>query len=184
LWPPGEALLRKRDFAAVACSVERARAAGDAAAQDPTQEEPMVIRQIQAPPSHEALRDHMRERAESVQNRIADTITTFAGSMVFVYLHVALFAVWMLVFEASPWPTLTLAVSLEAIFLSTFVMISQNRADARRQVFADEQWRFVQEEEQQNEQLIAMSQEILDLTKEIRATAARLGDGGTAPNGG
>ena len=47
--------------------------------------------------------------------------------MNFVYLHVALFALWMLVVEKSPWPTLTLIVSLEAIFLSTFVMIGQNR---------------------------------------------------------
>jgi uncharacterized membrane protein len=47
--------------------------------------------------------------------------------MLFVYLHAALFATWMLVFEKSPWPTLTLMVSLEAIVLSTFVMIGQNR---------------------------------------------------------
>ena len=45
-------------------------------------------------------------------------------------------------------------VSLEAIFLSTFVMISQNRADAKRQVLADQQWRTVQEEDQQNKQLL------------------------------
>jgi uncharacterized membrane protein len=47
--------------------------------------------------------------------------------MNFVYIHAFLFALWMLVFEKSPWPTLTLIVSLEAIFLSTFVMIGQNR---------------------------------------------------------
>jgi len=60
-------------------------------------------------------------------------------------------------------------VSLEAIFLSTFVMISQNRADAKRQVIADEQWRTVQEESKQNVQLIDLSNQILTLTKEIRA---------------
>lgn len=59
--------------------------------------------------------------------RLADAITSFAGNMRFIYLHVAWFAVWMLVVEKSPWPTLTLIVSLEAIFLSTFVMIGQNR---------------------------------------------------------
>ena len=45
-------------------------------------------------------------------------------------------------------------VSLEAIFLSTFVMISQNRADAKRQVLADHQWEIVQTEEKQNEDLL------------------------------
>jgi uncharacterized membrane protein len=127
----------------------------------------------------------MRERGGSVQNRVADTITAFAGSMVFVYLHIAAFVVWMLVFEDNPWPTLTLAVSLEAIFLSTFVMISQNRADARRQVLADHQWEFIQEEERQNEQLLDMSRQILDLITAIHAMAAgpRPEDGSGAPRG-
>jgi uncharacterized membrane protein len=64
-----------------------------------------------------------------IQERIADAITRFAGSMWFVYLHMALFAAWLLLFEDAPWQVLTMVVSLEAIFLSTFVMISQNRAD-------------------------------------------------------
>ncbi len=62
-------------------------------------------------------------------------------------------------------------VSLEAIFLSTFVMISQNRADAKRQVLADQQWRTVQEEDQQNRQLLQISEQILDLTKAVHAYA-------------
>src|SRR5476651_2321542 len=66
-------------------------------------------------------------RAASVQLRIADAITTFVGSMRFVYAHIVLFAVSMIFFEKFPWPSLTLVVSLEAIFLSTFVMIAQNR---------------------------------------------------------
>ncbi len=57
--------------------------------------------------------------------------------MTFVYLHAVLFAIWMLVLERSPWPTLTLIVSLEAIFLSTFVMIGQNRQAAYQQAKAD-----------------------------------------------
>ena len=77
------------------------------------------------------------ERAGSVQLKIADAITTFAGSMPFVYIHAAAFGVWMLVFEKSPWPTLTLIVSLEAIFLSTFVLIGQNRQSAFQQAKAD-----------------------------------------------
>jgi len=62
-------------------------------------------------------------------------------------------------------------VSLEAIFLSTFVMISQNRADERRQVFADNQWEFVQAEERQNEELLTLSNQILELTKAIHERA-------------
>ena len=57
--------------------------------------------------------------------RIADWITGFAGSINFVYLHIAFFTIWMLRIESKPWPTLTLIVSPEAIFLSTFVMIGQ-----------------------------------------------------------
>jgi uncharacterized membrane protein len=77
------------------------------------------------------------QRAENVQLKIADQITTFAGSMPFVYIHAAVFVVWMLVVERSPWPTLTLIVSLEAIFLSTFVLIGQNRQAAFQQAKAD-----------------------------------------------
>jgi uncharacterized membrane protein len=62
---------------------------------------------------------------------------------------------------------LTMIVFLEAIFLSTFVLISQNRADEKRQVLADHQWQTVQEEEQQNEQLLQLSNQILELTKGI-----------------
>src|SRR5256885_6178143 len=72
---------------------------------------------------HPVVIKHQENRAASVQLRIADAITKFAGSMRFVYLHAIGFALWMIFIEASPWPTLTLVVSLEAIFLSTFVMI-------------------------------------------------------------
>ena len=118
------------------------------------------------------LLQHANERAKSRQNRIADGITGFAGSMSFVYIHVALFAIWMLLLERSPWPTLTLAVSLEAIFLSTFVMISQNRADEKRQALADQQWQTVRDEEQQNETLLDLSRQILELATTINATTA------------
>ena len=116
---------------------------------------------------HPALVDHARQRAENLQNRIADRITRYAGSMHFVYLHIALFALWMVLIEESPWPTLTLIVSLEAIFLSTFVMISQNRADEKRQVMASQEWQSVQLEETQNEQLLDLSKQILELTDAI-----------------
>jgi uncharacterized membrane protein len=70
--------------------------------------------------------------------------------MRFVYLHVIWFAAWI-GFGVEPYPfgLLTMILSLEAIFLSTFVMISQNRADEKRQVLADHQWQMVQEEDQQ-----------------------------------
>ena len=83
-------------------------------------------------------------RAGNLQLKVADAITSFAGSMKFVYLHVVVFACWMLFVEQSPWPTLTLVVSLEAIFLSTFVMIGQNRAAAFQQQKADHD--FVEQE--------------------------------------
>src|SRR4051812_2755617 len=100
--------------------------------------------------------------------------------MQFVYLHVIWFAAWIILrVEHYPYGLLTMVVSLEAIFLSTFVMISQNRADERRQVLADHEWEFVQMEEKQNEQLLALSNQILDLTKAIHAMTA----GTTAPPG-
>ena len=90
--------------------------------------------------------------------------------MAFVYLHVVWFGAWIgFGVEKYPFGLLTMIVSLEAIFLSTFVMISQNRADAKRQVLADEQWKTVQEEDQQNQQLLDLSKQILDLTKEVHA---------------
>src|SRR6476659_9365317 len=86
-----------------------------------------------------ALLEHAQKRAESVQNRIADKITAFAGSMWFVYIHIIWFSCWIgFGVEKYPYGLLTMIVSLEAIFLSTFVMISQNRADAKRQVIADQ----------------------------------------------
>ncbi|MGW0884152.1 DUF1003 domain-containing protein [Streptomyces sp. NPDC002671] len=80
---------------------------------------------------------HEAERFNHLQLRIADMITTYAGSMMFVYVHAALFAVWMLFIESDPWPKLTLVVSLEAIFLSTFIMIGQNRQAAFQRAKAD-----------------------------------------------
>src|SRR5690242_10130399 len=119
-----------------------------------------------------ALVRHAEERAASAQNRIADQITAFAGSMRFVYLHIAWFGLWIgLGAEKYPYGLLTMIVSLEAIFLSTFVMISQNRADAKRQVVANLQWRTVQEEDRQNEQLLQLSKQILELTQEIHSFA-------------
>jgi uncharacterized membrane protein len=81
-----------------------------------------ILREAHAP----AVIREAERRAGSVQLRVADAITSFAGSMKFVYVHVVIFAAWMLWFEASPWPTLTLVVSLEAIFLSQEKELDQN----------------------------------------------------------
>ena len=137
-------------------------------------------------PINPALVEHAAERGNDIQNRAADQITRFAGSMTFVYLHVIWFGAWIAFrVERYPYGLLTMIVSLEAIFLSTFVMISQNRADAKRQVIADQQWHTVQEEDQQNRQLLELSEQILDLTKAVHAYArAREASEGSAGTSG
>jgi uncharacterized membrane protein len=87
--------------------------------------------------SHPIVLAERARRAADVQLRIADAVTGFAGSMPFVYVHAVGFALWMVFVESDPWPKLTLVVSLEAIFLSTFVMIGQNRQAAFQQAKAD-----------------------------------------------
>jgi len=76
------------------------------------------------------------ERQRGLQGRVADLITDFSGSLAFVYVHVVWFAGWILAntgwfgfppFDPFPYGLLTMVVSLEAIFLSAFVLISQNR---------------------------------------------------------
>jgi uncharacterized membrane protein len=115
-------------------------------------------------PHHPAVVAHRAQRAADVQLRIADAITAYAGSMRFVYVHVVVFAAWMLFLEASPWPTLTLAVSLEAIFLSTFVMIGQNRQASFQQAKADHDFNEEELELKTNTQL---TREIHALTTEL-----------------
>jgi uncharacterized membrane protein len=130
-----------------------------------------------APPVNPALVKHAQKRADDAQARVADAITRFAGSMTFVYLHVIWFASWIgFGVEDYPYGLLTMIVSLEAIFLSTFVMISQNRADAKRQVVADQQWQTVQEEDKQNVQLLDLSNQILELTKAVHDYASARSD--------
>jgi uncharacterized membrane protein len=115
-------------------------------------------------PHHPVVLEEQARRASDIQLRIADWITTFAGSMNFVYLHVVLFTVWMLFFESRPWPTLTLVVSLEAIFLSTFVMIGQNRQAAFQQAKADHDFNEQELELKTNTEL---TREIHRLTTEL-----------------
>jgi uncharacterized membrane protein len=127
------------------------------------------------------LIEHARQRRESIENRVADRITAFSGSMRFVYLHVIWFASWIgFGVEAYPFGLLTMIVSLEAIFLSTFVMISQNRADAKREVLANQQWATVQDEDKQNEELLQLSHQILALTQAVHASMTARSNGPSA----
>jgi uncharacterized membrane protein len=123
---------------------------------------------------HPVVTAQRAHRGADLQLRVADAITKFAGSMPFVYLHAVLFAVWMLVFEKSPWPTLTLVVSLEAIFLSTFVMIGQNRAAAFQQAKADHDFREQELELKDNTEITRM---IHVLTQELHDRLLRSGHG-------
>ena len=131
-------------------------------------------------PMHPALEAHRRKRGESLQNRIADAITKFAGSLTFVYVHIAWFSLWIgLRVEKFPYGLLTMIVSLEAIFLSTFLLISQNRQDEARSYVANLEWQLVQDQQkenqleiQQNEQLLQLTNKILELTTAIRDLAA------------
>ena len=135
-------------------------------------------------PLSPALVKHEEERAASLQSRIADVITGFAGSMSFVYVHIIWFAFWIaLPVEKYPFGLLTMIVSLEAIFLSTFVMISQNRADARRQVFADSQYQMIQAEQKQNVELIEQGKRLEQLTQSVLALTTEVHNALKAPRG-
>lgn len=113
---------------------------------------------------HPVVVDHAARRAADLQLRLADRITSFAGSMPFVYLHAAVFAAWMLFIESDPWPKLTLVVSLEAIFLSTFVMIGQNRQAEFQRAKADHDFASEEQELRTNTEL---TRAIHALTTEI-----------------
>ena len=144
----------------------------------------MSVRSVVPEPQNPVLVKHRQMRAASMQNRIADAVTKFAGSMAFVYVHIVWFSLWIgFRVEKFPFGLLTMIVSLEAIFLSTFILISSNRQDERRQMLADHEWKLVQQQEtqnqeelQQNQELIRLSNEILRLTKAVHElTVSRSG---------
>jgi uncharacterized membrane protein len=146
----------------------------------------MSMRTVVPEPQNPVIRKHMEMRAASLQNRVADAVTTFAGSMAFVYVHIVWFSLWIgLHLEKFPFGLLTMMVSLEAIFLSTFLLISQNRQDERRQLLADQEWKLVQlqaaeneEEVKQNQELLELSRRILELTTAVhQLTMAHVGNG-------
>ena len=116
-------------------------------------------------PEPPALAEHRRRRRASASLRLADAITAFSGSMRFVALHVAWFGAWIVLnllfpFDPFPFGLLTMLVSLEAIFLSTFVLISQNRHDQRDHLVVDHHYR-------QTRQLEELLRENTRLTEEI-----------------
>ena len=115
---------------------------------------------------HPVVVEHAAKRAADFQLRLADGITAFAGSMPFVYIHVLAFASWMLFIESDPWPRLTLIVSLEAIFLSTFVMIGQNRQAEFQRAKADHDYTTEAHELRIN----------TDLTRAIHALTSEIHD--------
>jgi uncharacterized membrane protein len=127
---------------------------------------------------HPAVVAHEEQRLSSLQVRLADAITAFAGSMWFVYIHAILFTLWMIWAEGDPWPKLTLAVSLEAIFLSTFVMIGQNRQAAFQQARANHDFREQELELKTNTEL---TREIHALTLELHRRLVENGAPGSAP---
>jgi uncharacterized membrane protein len=112
-------------------------------------------RQADNPPlSHVMMRNigtiiNIRQQStyqRGLQERIADAVTAFSGRMLFVYIHIAWFSLWVLLntgrfgvrpFDPFPYGLLTMIVSLEAIFLSTFVLISQNRLGTEYERRAD-----------------------------------------------
>src|SRR5271166_5025593 len=103
-------------------------------------------------PHHPTVVNEAEIRRANFQLRLADRITAFAGSMNFVWLHAALFAVWMVVLERSPWPTLT------------FVMIGQNRQASFQQAKADHDFESQELELKTNTEL---TRQIHLLTQEL-----------------
>jgi uncharacterized membrane protein len=119
--------------------------------------------------------EQLLEKMHSAEGRVADFITHFSGSMWFVYLHAIWFTFWILAnagllkpfvhpFDPFPYGLLTMLVSLEAIFLSTFILISQNRqalVDTYREIEEDQEQ---EEEEKEQEEL---EQDVETLGKDV-----------------
>ncbi len=127
-----------------------------------------------------ALAEHSARRAASASLRLADSITAFSGSMRFVALHVIWFGAWILLnltvlhFDPFPFGLLTMVVSLEAIFLSTFVLISQNRYEERQHMVVDHHYRETRLLEDLLRENTRLTEEIHRVTAEPRPTGERL----------
>jgi uncharacterized membrane protein len=127
-----------------------------------------------AKPHNPVLAEHQARRRERLALRLADSITTFAGSMGFVGLHLLWFGAWIVInllgprFDPFPFGLLTMIVSLEAIFLSTFVLISQNRVEERQQAVAEHHYH-------ETALLERLLRENTRLTEEVHALVDRSG---------
>jgi hypothetical protein len=125
-----------------------------------------------------ALIEHQRERQQSIDNRIADRITVFSGSMRFVWLH----AIWFAAGIGDCVEGVPVRAKLTMIVRSRRSSSRHSRDDqpeppTRRVALANQEWRTVQEEDtQQNEELLNLSKQILELTK-ADACADRGGKG-------
>jgi uncharacterized membrane protein len=115
------------------------------------------VSQLEPELQHPVVAAHRAHRASDAQLRIADAITAFAGSMRFVYIHALVFAAWMVFVESNPWPKLTLIVSLEAIFLSAFVLIGQNRLASFQQAKANHDFTAQEQELRANTELTQLT---------------------------
>lgn len=115
------------------------------------------------------------KKLHSAEGQLADLLTQFSGSMPFIYFHIVWFSLWIVInqgflsptfrpFDPFPYGLLTMIVSLEAIFLATFIMVSQNRQaliDTYREIEEDKE---EQEEEEQQEEL---EEEVEDIQKDL-----------------
>ena len=139
--------------------------------QSPTSPQPQTIEDVVQQNIDMVVQLDKSARAQcTVLDRIGDVITAFCGSLSFVWAHILWFGFWIgahLVrgsagFDPYPFPLLTLIVSLEAIFLSTFILISQNRdlqlSERRSQL--DLQINLLTEQE--NTKMLTMLKQIAD----------------------
>ncbi len=127
-------------------------------------------------PHHPVVDRMTAERHADIQLRVADRITAFAGSMPFVYLHAIVFGIWMLVFEKSPWPTLTLVVSLEAIYITLFIGLGQKLQDKSAAAHAQADKAEATKAEAHREQIAESQSKLLEVNTDLTQTVAKLTD--------
>lgn len=112
---------------------------------------------------------------ETWEQRVADWITAFCGNMKFVYFHIVWFGVWILLnilawvnsWDPFPFGLLTMIVSLEAILLSTFILISQNRQSEKSNLRAQRDYEVDKKAEREVQEIKKILVEILDNQKKI-----------------
>lgn len=133
--------------------------------------------------------EHLIRQLNSAEGKVAEAINNWAGSMSFVYMHVVWFGFWIFanhgafqplipVFDPFPYGLLTMVVSLEAIFLSTFILIAQNRqvlVDIYRELEDEREQKIEEKEQEELEQDVEeISQDIDEIGKDIDKIQAGL----------